>query len=49
MCSSQGQDFGVRGGGSTLVTEYVKYKVITTLLFARVNTDQCVLASLQDA
>lgn len=36
-------------GGSTPCTEYLKKKGITTLLFAGVNTDQCVLASLQDA
>ncbi|KAK4139952.1 Isochorismatase-like protein [Dichotomopilus funicola] len=36
-------------GGTTPCIEYLKEKGITTLLFAGVNTDQCVLASLQDA
>lgn len=36
-------------GGSTPCVEYLKKKGITTLLFGGVNTDQCVLASIQDA
>ena len=36
-------------GGTTRCMEYLKAKGITTLLFAGVNTDQCVLACLQDA
>lgn len=36
-------------GGSTPAIEYLKKKKITTLLFTGVNTDQCVLASIQDA
>ncbi|KAM7219454.1 Isochorismatase-like protein [Rhypophila decipiens] len=36
-------------GGSTSCLEYLKEKNITTLLFSGVNTDQCVLAFLQDA
>jgi len=36
-------------GGSTPCIEYLRERGITTLLFAGVNTDQCVLASLQDA
>ena len=36
-------------GGTTRCMEYLNEKGITTLLFAGVNTDQCVLASLQDA
>lgn len=36
-------------GGTTRCIEYLKEKGITTLLFSGVNTDQCVLASLQDA
>ncbi len=36
-------------GGSTPCIEFLKEKGITTLLFAGVNTDQCVFASLQDA
>lgn len=36
-------------GGSIPLVEYLKEKGITTLLFGGVNTDQCVLASIQDA
>lgn len=36
-------------GSSTLCTEYLEQKGIKTLLFAGVNTDQCVGGSLQDA
>ena len=36
-------------GGSSSCLEYLKENGITTLLFSGVNTDQCVLASLQDA
>ena len=36
-------------GGSTPVMEYLKKKGITTLLFTGVDTDQYVLASVQDA
>ncbi|KAK3182027.1 hypothetical protein K4F52_006591 [Lecanicillium sp. MT-2017a] len=35
--------------GSTACVDYLKQRGITTLLFGGVNTDQCVLASLQDA
>jgi len=36
-------------GGGTLCTEYLESSGIKTLLFAGVNTDQCVGGSLQDA
>lgn len=36
-------------GGSNDLIEYLKEQKITTLLFAGVSTDQCVLASIQDA
>ena len=36
-------------GGTTRCMKYLKEKGIPTLLFAGVNTDRCVLASLQDA
>jgi nicotinamidase-related amidase len=36
-------------GGTTSCIEYLKDQGITTLLFTGVNTDQCVLASVQDA
>lgn len=36
-------------GGNTGFASYLKSEGITTLLFGGVNTDQCVLATLQDA
>jgi nicotinamidase-related amidase len=36
-------------GASTPLTEYLKKRGFTTLLFTGVNTDQCVLATMQDA
>ena len=36
-------------GSSTLCTDYLEKEGITTLMFAGVNTDQCVSGSLQDA
>ena len=36
-------------GNATLCTEFLEHRNITTLLFAGVNTDQCVGGSLQDA
>ena len=36
-------------GGSTLCSEFLEDRNIKTLLFAGVNTDQCVAGSLQDA
>lgn len=36
-------------GGNTLVLKYLREKQFRTLLFAGVNSDQCVLASIQDA
>ncbi|KAJ4370006.1 hypothetical protein N0V83_005770 [Neocucurbitaria cava] len=40
---------GLWAGGSTPFREYLKENGITTLLFSGVNTDQCVLGTLQDA
>ncbi|KAK3934273.1 Isochorismatase-like protein [Diplogelasinospora grovesii] len=40
---------GFWSGGSNDLIGYLKEHKITTLLFAGVNTDQCVLASIQDA
>jgi nicotinamidase-related amidase len=36
-------------GGNTDFAEYLKHEGLRTLLFAGVNTDQCVLATMQDA
>ncbi|KAK3375202.1 hypothetical protein B0H63DRAFT_526475 [Podospora didyma] len=40
---------GFWAGGPSALLEYLKKQSITTLLSAGVNTDQCVLASMQDA
>ncbi|KAK1755471.1 Isochorismatase-like protein [Echria macrotheca] len=40
---------GFWAGGSSELMDYLREQHITTLLFTGVNTDQCVLASLQDA
>lgn len=40
---------GFWAAGAEEIVEFLKGEGITTLLFAGVNTDQCVLASLQDA
>ncbi|KAK0718025.1 Isochorismatase-like protein [Lasiosphaeria miniovina] len=42
-------DAGRGGGGPKDLVEFLDEEGITTLLFAGVNTDQCVLASLKDA
>lgn len=36
-------------GGSTTCLEFLKERGFKSLLFAGVNTDQCVLATIQDA